>query len=168
MRHKTLRWGLLKQLGKTKPSARSLFEKHVFDTKCLYDKLAEFSRVVPPCLLWRGAGKFEGLFIFLAPRFLMCPDHVLDCDRIHARWKWSCDQKRGLKMYTLNAILRATRLLESNHMPTDQQLYEDLEAERALHDSELAHAADDDIAIGWRSALGHIGPSPIGTSPLCR
>ena len=144
---------LLKLLDKTKPSARTLFEKHLCETRYLYDNLVEFSRVVPSCLLWRGNGKFEVLFKFLAPRFLLCPDHVLDCERVHARWQWTCDEKRSIKLYSLNALLRTTHLLENNNMPRDDDLFPHLEAERALHRSEVAHAADADVAVGWRSHI---------------
>ena len=41
---------LLKHLNKTKPSARTLFEKYLCNTKYLHDNLVEFSREVPPVL----------------------------------------------------------------------------------------------------------------------
>ena len=142
---------LLRHLDKTRPSARSLFEKHFCDSRFLYEQLVEFSRVDPPCLLWKKEGMFEELFKFLAPRFLLCPDHVLDCERIHARWQWTCDQKRNLKLFSLNAMLRTTHLLENNHLPTDWDLHEHLEAEQALLNSQRTHAAEDGVALGWRS-----------------
>ena len=142
---------LLKSLNKTKPSTRTHFEKHLCETKYLHDNLVEFSREAPPVLLWRGHGKFEALFKFLAPRFLLCPDHVLDCERVHARWQWCCAQKRSLKLYTLNSLLRTTHMQEHNRMPTDRELFDYLEVERALHTAGLAHASDDDIALGRRS-----------------
>ena len=114
-------------------------------------------------LLWKGHGKFEALFKFLAPRFLLGPDHVLDCERVHARWQWCCAQKRGLKLYTLNALLRTTHTLEHSRMPSDGELFEYLEAEKALDKSDLAHARADDIAIGWRSNE-HTGTSQVGAS----
>ena len=143
---------LLKHLNKTRPSARTLFEQYLCNTKYLHDNLVEFTREEPPLLLWRGHGKFEALFKFLAPRFLLCPDHVLDCERVHARWQWCCDQKRAIKLYTLNALLRTSHLAERTRMPTDAELFQYLEAERALVTSDVAHARCDDIAMGWRSS----------------
>ena len=106
--------------------------------------------------------KFQALFKLLAPRFLLCPDHVLDCERVHARWQWCCAQKRALKLYTLNALLRTTHMQGHNRMPTDGELFEYFEAERALYKSDLAHASCDDIAMGWMSNE-HNGASQAGT-----
>ena len=117
-----------------------------------------------PVCVWQGQGAYKYLFQFLATRFLLTPDHVLDCERVHARWQWCCAQKRSLKLYTLNALLRTSHLAEHTRMPTDAELFQHLEAERALHASDLAHARCDDIAMGWRSSE-HTGASQAG-APL--
>ena len=43
------------------------------------------------------------------------PDsRVPDPERIHARWQWLCDQKKSLKMPSMNAYLRLTHFMENN------------------------------------------------------
>ena len=90
---------LAKHLAPTKPSNRTLFEAHVFECESLWKDLVAFSAANPPGLLWHGRGKYERLFRFLAPRFLLAPDHVLDAERVHARWQWLCLRKRGLCLH---------------------------------------------------------------------
>ena len=85
---------LAKHLAKTRPGNRTLFEEHLLRREDLWKNLEEFSQADPAVLLWHDHGKYESLFKFLAPRFLLAPDHVLDAERIHARWQWSC-QKKG-------------------------------------------------------------------------
>ena len=108
---------LAKHLASTKPCNRTLFEAHVFESDSLWQDLVAFSETNPPVLLWHDRGKFERLFRFLAPRFLLAPDHVLDAERVHARWQWLCIQKRALKLPSLNATLRLTHYLEHNPFP---------------------------------------------------
>ena len=75
---------LIRHLATTRPSNRTRFEQHVFDTRVIWENLVAFSEATPPVLLWQGRGSYENLFRFLAPRFLLAPDHVLDAERIHA------------------------------------------------------------------------------------
>ena len=144
---------LVRQLVTTRPSNRTQFEKHLLETPCLWKDLEDFSQAEPPTLLWRNNGQFETLFRFLAPRFLLCPDHVLDAERIHARWQWACTIKRGIKMHTLNACLRLTHYLENNQaFPSHEDLWEHLLAEGAQHRMSLEAIEDEgEIAMGWRS-----------------
>ena len=123
-----------------------------------------FSEADPPVLLWHGQGKFQNLFRFLAPRFLLAPDHVLDAERVHARWQWLCLQKRGLKLQSLNACLRLTHYLEHNNFPDHEDLEEHLSAEALQHKLCLeALATAGDIAIGWRSEF--LYRERLGMSP---
>ena len=142
---------LLKHLVTTKPGNRTLFEDHLVNSMELWQNLEAFSKEDPPLLLWKGRGRFERLFKFLAPRFLLAPDHVLDAERIHARWQWICGAKRSLRIQTLNALLRMMFYLEHNQtFPSDEDLLPHLEAERAEH--RLAErAVDPGVARGWRS-----------------
>ena len=78
---------LARHLASTRPGNKTLFEAHVFDSESLWRDLVAFSEADPPVLLWHGQGKFQNLFRFLAPRFLLAPDHVLDAERVHARWQ---------------------------------------------------------------------------------
>ena len=128
---------LLKHLASTRPMNRTLFEGYMFDH--LWENLTDFSQACPPVLLWHGQGKYEALFKFIAPRFLLAPDNVLDAERVHARWQWSCSLKRAVKMQSLNASLRLTHYLEQDQgFPTDEQLFEHLTAEGGGAPSEHA------------------------------
>ena len=143
---------LVKHLATTRPGNRTSFEKHIFESEPLWKTLVDFADSEPAVLLWHGHGKFEPLFKFLAPRFLLAPDHVLDCERVHARWQWSCSQRRALKMFSLNALLRLTHYLEHNQFfPSHQDLLPHLQAEIQDHRLALQAVHDEDIALGWRS-----------------
>lgn len=142
---------LVRHLVTTKASNRTHFESYLFDTRPLYDNLVEFSSAEQAVLVWKGGRKYEVLFRFLAPRFLLAPDHVLDCERVHARWQWSCSEKRGLKLHTLNACLRLTHYIEHNYFPSDDDLFERLEEEHHQHKIDIDAVAADDVALGWRS-----------------
>jgi hypothetical protein len=143
---------LAKHLAATRPGNRTLFEQHVFETPELWENLVAFSQASPPVLLWHGHGKYAALFKFLAPRFLLAPDHVLDAERVHARWQWACTMKRALKMHSLNAYLRLTHYLESNQtFPGSDELFPHLQAEREQHRVSLvAIEAAGEVALGWR------------------
>ena len=147
---------LARHLAETAPGARTRFENHLFETDELWTELVDFGNARPPVPLWKGRGHFQNLFRFLAPRFLAAPDHVLDCERQHARWQWVCAAKRGLKMPGLNAFLRCTSYLEKHggEFPPDEALAEHLEASRAQlrWDSLEANEASD-VAPGWRQEM---------------
>ena len=155
---------LAKHLASTKPCNRTLFEAHIFDSEALWKDLVAFSNEDPPLLLWRGHGKFQALFRFLAPRFLLAPDHVLDAERVHARWQWLCLQKRAIKLHALNSSLRLTHYLENNYFPDQEDLYEHLQAEALEHKVALETlTADGEIATGWRSEF--LYRDRLGLSP---
>ena len=97
---------LVKHILTTKPGNRTSFENHLFTQEELWKALVDFPKANPPVLLWQGQGKYIHLFKFLAPRFLLAPDHVLDAERIHARWQWLCSLKRSMNVQTFNAPLR--------------------------------------------------------------
>ena len=103
-----------RHLAATSPCNRTLFEQQLFETPALWDELVAFSTLANPVLLWYGNGKFKNIFMCLAPRFLLAPDHVLDAERIHARWQWICIIKRSLKLMSLNAFLKLAHFLENN------------------------------------------------------
>ena len=142
---------LAKHLVSTKPGNRTLFEAHVFNTESLWRALVAFSETDPPVLLWHGQGKFQHLFRFLAPRFLLAPDNVLDAERVHARWQWLCLQKRGLKLHALSSCLRLTHYLEHNPWPNHEDIQQQVQAEAREHKVALeALKAEDEIATGWQ------------------
>ena len=142
---------LLVHLNKTTPAARTLFENYLCGTKHLYDNLEEFGRADPPVRLWHARGQFEILFKFLAPRFLLAPDHVLDCERLHARWQWQCAKKRSLKMHSLNALLKVMHYQENNWWPNDEELFPYLQTEKGTERASSSAAADEGVAPQWRS-----------------
>ncbi len=72
----------------------------------LMRQLQMFGDEEPPVLLWHKHGKYSDLFKFVGARFCSSPDHVLDCEGIHAQWKWIEETRRALKLKSLNAILR--------------------------------------------------------------
>ena len=155
---------LAMHLATTRPSNRTAFEKHLFETQELWKDLEAFSTAAPPVLLWHDHGKYECLFRFLAPRFLLAPDHVLDCERVHARWQWACLQKRSLKVHSLNALLRLTHYDEHNVFPQHTELQEHLEAEAAEHKRSLdAIGSEGVVASGWKTEF--LYRARLGLSP---
>ena len=145
---------LLQHLATTRLANRTFFEEHLFNQEDLRRPLEDFARAEPPELLWHANGKYESLFKFLAPRFLLAPDHVLDCERVHARWQWLCGGKRSLKLQTLNASLRIMHLLEHQQaLPNHEELLPHLDAERMEHNLSMeALEEEGDVALGWRSS----------------
>ena len=143
---------LCKHLATTRPDNRTSFEQHMFTDADLWQNLQDFAKADPPVLLWHGRGKYQVLFKFLAPRFLLAPDHVLDCERVHARWQWLCNQKRALKLLTLNGSLRIMHYMENNQsFPKDDEFLGHLETERAEHKmARQTLLAEEDVALGLR------------------
>jgi hypothetical protein len=141
---------LMRHLATTRPNNRTSFEEHLFAREDLWQSLQDFSNADPAVLLWHDDGRYENLFKFLAPRFLLAPDHVLDAERIHARWQWSCSSKRAQKLQTLNASLRLMHYLENNQsFPSHEELLPNLQAERLEHNLSL-EALEADVPVGWR------------------
>ena len=144
---------LLLHIATTRPGNRTAFEEHLVNTTKLWEDIEGFSKEDPPIVLWHGLGKYEVLFKFLAPRFLLGPDHVLDCERIHARWKRMCEVKKALQMHNLNASLRLIYYLENNlTFPSSEILMPHLLSEAAQQrlDMQALQDGDIDVALGWR------------------
>ena len=152
---------LVAQLVTTRPDNRTSFEKLLVDSADLWSNLEEFSKAAPAVCLWHGRGKFETLYKFLAPRFLLAPDHVLDTERIHARWQWYCAQRRNLRLPTLNALLRLQHYLEQRgELPSHELLLDPLLAEHAEHKAALGAVVDEgQVAIGWRFSTRSVAPT---------
>lgn len=179
---------LAEHLASTRPANRTLFEAHIFESASLWKDLESFSTAEPPVLLWHGQGKYQSLFRFLAPRFLLAPDHVLDAERVHARWQWLCLQKRALKLHSLNACLRLTHWLEHQAFPKHEELLPHLEVEAKEHRLGLETLdLEGGVAAGWKHEFlyrerlglspednrlvagedrGHIVPHAISGSPF--
>ena len=136
----------------TRPDNRASFEEHLAQQEELWRNLEACSLAEPAVLLWHDNGKYEILFKFLAPRFLLAPDHVLDAERIHARWQWACKGKNALKLPALNASLRLMHYVENSPpFPSHEELLPNLQAE-ALEKRLALEAldADAEVAMGWR------------------
>ena len=98
----------------TSPARRSAFETSITVNDTYMANLQAFATAVPQVCLWQGAGAYKDLFRFLALRFLLAPDQVLDCERAHARWQWLCMLKRHLSLKAMNAHLRLTSRLDNS------------------------------------------------------
>ena len=57
-------------------------------------------------LLWQDSCSYEALFKLLAP------DHVLDAERVHARWQRLYKTKQILKLQTMSASLCLIHYME--------------------------------------------------------
>ena len=145
---------LVKLVSSTPPRSRTQFEEYLLQDEELWEALTSFAKAEPPTKLWQGGLRYEALLRFLAPRFLLAPDHVLDAERVHARWQWACSVKRRQTMQSLNAELRLRHHLDRKADPPDfEELCEHLIAEQehvrlrlqALHEAE-------DIARGDRAS----------------
>ena len=58
---------LVRHVVATKPANRTAFENHFLSQEQLWQNLEDFSKAKPPVLLWKGHGKYESIFKFLAP-----------------------------------------------------------------------------------------------------
>ena len=144
---------LLEHLLQTAPARRTPFEKALADNDTYMANMQAFASVVPPCRLWQRRGAYKPLFRFLALRFLLAPDQVLDVEGTHARWQWFCELKRNLSLASMNALLRLTRFLEQHggEFPPPAVLGPLLAAEQAhLRRARAEIDAADEIALGWR------------------
>lgn len=99
-------------------SSHSCLAMHIAEDEELMSQLNAYCEVSPPVALWQGRLAYKGLFIFISARFLANPDHVLDCEGVHSRWKWICDAKHSVKMKTLNAVLKlSAHILHYGDLP---------------------------------------------------
>ena len=67
------------------PDKRTRFESYLAKNVQLMKHLEDFAHRTVPVCVWQGNGEYKALFQFLAMRFLLAPDQVLDCERAHAR-----------------------------------------------------------------------------------
>ena len=72
------------------PARQNNFENSLTTNDTYMSNLNAFSTVRPAVRLWHGHRAYKPLFKFVALRFLLAPDEVLDCERTHARWQWLC------------------------------------------------------------------------------
>ena len=152
-RAQTSAQSLLLHLDTVAPDRRTPFEKHLVDSPDLWSQLQQFAHREPAVCLWQGQGAYRTLFQFVASRFLLAPDQVLDCERMHARWNWICNSKRGIRLPLLNAWVCLSQFLESHGMqfPTPELLQPHLAREGEAHAMARAEVrASEEIAPGFR------------------
>ena len=114
---------LVEHIGKTPARHRTSFEKVIFNDRPLWANLRDFSAREPPTVVWGAKGTFAPLYRFLAPRYLSCPDHVLDVERQHAVWQWVLQRRRAMKLKSLNAWLKlGDYVLYHENLPPPKEL----------------------------------------------
>ena len=87
------------------------------------EMLAAFVDLLEPVVLWRDGGRYAELFRWLAVRFLGNPDHVLECENIHAQWQWIEAVAHNIKLKHLNAQLLIRAWLQHHEdLPSHDQL----------------------------------------------
>ena len=141
-------------LIRLRPAAATPYEKHWLETDALMRQLYRFKCKSPPCLLWHNDGAYSEMFIFLAIRFLSEEDSVLDCESIHAEWKWLEELRRGMKFKMLNALLKIKRYLQDHgeQLPPSDALSPHIAAWSAgMRQQYEELARDGTIARGLRS-----------------
>ena len=111
-------------LKRTTASNRTAYESEWANNDQLMAQLSQFCDQEPPVLLWRNHGQFKDVFNFLAPRFLASGDSVLDCESIHARWKWLTETSRAVRFRLLNALVKLHRYSQLVGLPHHDDLYE--------------------------------------------
>ena len=151
---------LQEHLLQTAPGRRTPFETSLADSDTYMANLREVLNAAQPCLIWQRHGAYKPLFRFLALRFLLALDQVLDVEGTHARWQWVCGQNRGLSLVSLHATLRLTKFLgrHGQEFPDPEVLAPLLEDERAHLCRHIAQIdVEDDVAPGWRSKAHYMG-----------
>lgn len=130
------------------------YERCWVDDTELMRQLDEFALQEPPCVVWRGRARWSYLFKFLAARFLGAGDTVLDCESMHARWKWMSETRNGIRFRLLNAVLKLSLHLEHyGDFPDDGMIYEHCNEIDAAERLQYAEAcANREIAPRMRSA----------------
>ena len=145
---------LQRHLLRTAPARLSSFDQALVRNETYMENLQAFATATPAVCLWQNHGAYKPLFRFLALRFLLAPDQVLDCEGVHARWQWLCASKRNLRLKSLNAILRLNHFLGSNgnEFPPPHVLADHLRTEMAvLRAAHLKLQREDQVAPKWRS-----------------
>lgn len=128
------------------------FERHFTNDEVLMQELADFADYPHPVLLWQCGAKFKTLYKFLAIRFLVVPDSVLDEEGVHAKWKWLELMKRSMKFTFLNASLKLQEyLVQFTALPTGADLEPHMKIVR------------DTLALQYRAALAdpEIAPAEL-------
>ena len=159
---------LLQRLDTTPPRNRTGFERALFSHPA-WPQFEDFAaQPDPKKTLWRNHGKWADAFRFLAPRFLGSPDHVLDCEREHARWQWLLQGRRKVKLKMMNALARLRNYLESHGaFPPAAELSEHLEAEILVRRNALRALAEEDrIAPGYREDALYLDRFNLGPADL--
>ena len=141
-----------RHLLKLREGQQSSYEAAFLNDEVKMLQLEQFASVHPPSLLWRNKGAYSELFHFLAVRFLGAPDSVLECEGIHAKWKWIEHGRRGMKFKLLNAILKLMTYMHLNGgtPPPEELIQHVVDSRRASEMQYQALVANGEIAPGLR------------------
>ena len=82
------------------------FEQYINGDPVLVKELRAFATARPPTLLWRGFGKYQHLYRFVAARCLGNGDSAIPVEGVHSRWQRLEREKAALKLVQLNALLK--------------------------------------------------------------
>ena len=111
------------------------FEAAILANSVVMQQLCNFADDPFPKCVWQKGELFADLFVFIADRFAGAPDHVLDCESVHAQWKFLETIRRGMKFKLLNALLKLRHYRFTNRrLPSFDELevwFEELSQGRA-------------------------------------
>ena len=93
-------------LIRLRPDQQTPFETVLLSNDDLMIQISRIADSANPQCIWRKGGWTKELFQFLGPRFIGAPDSVLDCEGVHAAWKFIHLQRRAMKFKLLNALMR--------------------------------------------------------------
>ena len=150
---------LERQLLTTARARLTAFEQVLVGNGTYMENLRAFASASPAVCLWQNHGAYKPLFRFLALRFLLAPDQVLDCERVHASWQWQCTCRRALRLKALNAWLRLKQFLAThgNQFPLPDALAEPLRNEMAwLRGIHRQVREEDRVAERWRADFPYL------------
>ena len=102
-RAQTAAVNVLRHIMSIAPDKRTSFESYLAKNVEVTKQLEDFAHRTVPVCVWQINCTYKALFQFLALRFLLAPDKVLDCERAHASWNWICPAKRNTRMPAMNA-----------------------------------------------------------------
>ena len=83
---------LVRHLVTTRPGNRTSFEHHMFTHGEVWGNLEDFSNAEPPVFLWGTMASMRASSSYWLLGLLALV-HVLDAERIHARWQRACTIK---------------------------------------------------------------------------
>ena len=125
-----------------RPDQQNKYDAALLGDATLMEQINMICEDPRPQCIWRKGGRTGDLFVYLANRFLGAPDMVLDCEGVHAAWKFVHFRARGLKFKLMNAIMKLKSYMQHyGSLPSFHQL------EGILSDIEHARRAQTQAAL---------------------